>query len=395
MVAVLEGAMESAARKSVDLPADELNVEFDKETCEYKVMAKLEVVESNPEKCPNRIDLETAKARIPNAKVGDVVDWEVTPKNFGRIAAQAAKQAMMSQIRRVEKEIVHDEFKEFVGKIVHGVVRRYDSGNVIVDMGKAEGTLSYKDKIPHENYMPGDRINALLVRIEPSGSGPSLILTRTSKNFVKCLFEREVSEIHDGIVEIKEIAREPGSRTKIAVASNDERVDPIGACVGMRGTRVKSITAELGGEKIDIVEYSDDLRQFVANALQPAKLSEIEVLENEDTVNVKVESDQLSLAIGKRGQNVRLTSKLIRMKVNISAVEKEEEASFEEKLGQMVDSLTETLNLDKGIIEKLVRNGFTSVDGLKEAGKSDLSAIDDLSEEEVDAVVEALEKVEE
>jgi N utilization substance protein A len=395
MVHVLEEAMESAARKSVDLPADELNVEFDQDTCEYRVMAKLEVVESNPEKSQNRIELETAKSRYPNAKVGDVVDWEVTPENFGRIAAQAAKQAMMSKIRRVEKEIVNDEFKEFLGQIVHGVVRRYDAGNVVVDLGKAEGILSYKDKIPHESYMPGDRINALLVRIEPTGSGPSLILTRTNKDFVKRLFEREVSEIHDGIVEIKEIAREPGSRTKIAVLSNDERVDPIGACVGMRGTRVKSITSELGGEKIDIVEYSDDLKQFVANALQPAKLAGIEVIEDESTVDVTVDSDQLSLAIGKRGQNVRLTSKLIRMKVNISAAEAEEKVSFEDQITQAVDSLAEKLHLDKATIEKLVQNGFTSVDGLKEAGETDLAAIDVLTEEEVAAVLEALGKVEE
>ncbi len=344
----------------------------------------------NPDKCPNCIDLETARERFPEAKIGDVVDWEVTPKNFGRIAAQAAKQALMTRIRRIEKEVVHDEFEGLLGQLVNGVVRRYDSGNVIVDLGKAEGVLSYKDKIPGESYMPGDRINAMLVRIESAGSGPSLILTRTNKDFVKRLFEREVSEIHDGIVEIKALAREPGARTKIAVASNDSHVDPIGACVGMRGMRVKSITSELGGEKIDIVEFDDDLRQFVSNALQPAKLAGIKFDDSGDVVYVTVEPDQLSLAIGKHGQNVRLTSKLIQKLVKISPVEEAAEVSFEEKLSKMVDSLAETLKIDRAIIEKLVQNGFTSVDGLKEADESDLLAIEGLSDDDVKVVSEAL-----
>ncbi len=395
MVEVLEGAMVSAARKSVDQPADDLEVQFDKDTGEYKVWAKLEVVKENNEKCPNCIAIDKALTRFPKTKEGDIIEWEVTPGNFGRIAAQAAKQAMMQQIRRAEKEIVNDEFRELTGQIVNGIVRRYESGNVIVDMGKAEGVLSYKDKIPNENYMPGDRINALLIKIEGSGSGPSLILSRTNKDFVKRLFEREVSEIHDGIVEIKAIAREPGSRTKIAVLSKDEHVDPIGACVGMRGMRVKNITGELGGEKIDIIEYDDDLHKFIGNALQPAKLKNIDIDADSNIVNISVDQDQLSLAIGKRGQNVRLTSKLISRKVNISGVEGLEEESFEEKLKHIVDSLAEMLHLDKSIIEKLVSNGFASIDGIKEVEAADLLELDGIEQADVDKITNALENFEE
>lgn len=395
MVSVLEGALVSAARKSVDQPADDLKVDFDKDTGEYKVWAQLEVVDDNDEKSPNVIAFEKARSRFPNVNLGETIEWEVTPSNFGRIAAQTAKQAMMQQIRRAEKEIVHDEFKEQLNQIVNGVVRRYDSGNVIVDMGKAEGVLSYKDRIPNENYMPGDRINALLIRIESTGSGPSIILSRTNKVFVQRLFEREVSEIHDGIVEIKAIAREPGMRTKIAVHSNDEHVDSIGACVGMRGMRVKNITNELGGEKIDIIKYDENLHNFVTNALQPASLLSISTDEESHTVNITVEQDQLSLAIGKRGQNVRLTSKLIGWKVNITGAEKEEEPSFEEKIEQAVAAISEQMGLESDLVEKLVRNGYASIEGIKEAEQADLEAIEDLSADDLKTVMAAIKDINE
>jgi len=390
MVSVLEGALVSAARKSVDQPADDLNVEFDSNTGEYKVWAKLIVVDDEKPKCPNCIPLEKAHTRFPDSITGDVVDWEVTPSNFGRIAAQSAKQAMMQQIRRAEKEVVHDEFKEQIGQIVNGTVRRYEAGNVVVDLGKAEGVLFYKDRIPDENYMPGDRINAILIKIDSSMQGPNIVLSRTNKDFVKALFEREVSEINDGIVEVKGIAREAGKRTKIAVHSNDEHIDPIGACVGMRGMRVKSITNELGGEKIDIVKFDDDLSKYVANALQPATLTSISINEKVRTINVLVEQDQLSLAIGKRGQNVRLTSRLIGWKVNITGAEKVEELSFEEKIENIVSDLSKELKLDCAITEKLVRSGYASVDGIREAGKGDLEDIENMSTEDVDAIMEAL-----
>lgn len=387
LIDAIEKAILSASKKSIH-PANDVEVKIDRVSGLIKAWAKLEVVESSPT-C-DQILIAVAKERYPNAKLGDVIKWEVTPKNFGRIAAQYAKNTIMNQLRKAEKEIVLEEFKDRVGQIVSGVVRRFESGNIIVDMQKAEGVLMPKDKIPGESYMQGDRINALLKKIDPSGAGPSLILSRVSDEFIRRLFEREVSEIHDGIVQIKAIARESGSRTKIAVFSSDSHVDPIGACVGMRGMRVKNITAELGGEKIDIIRYDEDVKVFASNALQPAVLKTLEIDEATRTINIKVAPDQLSLAIGKRGQNVRLTSKLIGWKININSDEPVVEITFEEKLGQTIASLSETLKLDKAIAEKLVNGGFLSVESLKSVEVSDLSKIQNFSEEDVQKVVEAL-----
>ncbi len=390
LVDAIEKAILSASKKSIH-PANDLEVKIDLTTGQIKAWAKLEAVESNPN-C-DQILLTAARERFPNTKLGEVLKWEVTPKNFGRIAAQYAKNTIMNQLRKAEKEIVFEEFKERIGQIVSGVVRRFEAGNIIIDMQKAEGVLSPKDKIPGESYMQGDRINAILKKIDPSGSGPSLMLSRVSDDFIKRLFEREVSEIHDGIVQIKAIAREPGSRTKIAVLSSDPHVDPVGACVGMRGMRVKNITSELGGEKIDIVPFDPDLRVFAAKALQPAALKSVELDEASKTLNIKVASDQLSLAIGKRGQNVRLTSKLLGWKININPEEVETEMTFEEKLGQTIESLSGILKIDAEIAKKLVSGGFLTVEGLKGVDDSEISKIQGLSEDEVEAVQKALKKL--
>jgi len=392
MLSVLHGAIKSAARKSIDLPADQLDVEFDNTTGEYKVIAHLQVVENKASNESNLIKLEQAKERYPDVKTGDFVYWEVTPANFGRIAAQAAKQAMMQQIRRAEKEVVMEEFQELIGQIVNGVVRRYESGNVIVDLGKAEGVLSYKDKLPNETYYPNDRINALLKKVDMNGSGVNIILSRTHNDFVRRLFEREVAEISDGIVKVMAIARDPGQRTKIAVSSEDPHIDPIGACVGLRGMRVRSITNELGGEKIDIIQYSDNLKEYVANALQPASLEHIEIDNN--TIDILVKSDQLSLAIGKKGQNVRLTSRLLNSKVNISAAE-DENLTFAEQVRKTVGDISDRLNIDNDIAEKLVNHGFNSIEGLKSAEISDIEDIEDLSEDEIETVLSSINNIKE
>ncbi len=390
LIEAIEKAILSASKKSIH-PASDLEVKIDRNSGQIKAWAKLQVVESKPT-C-DQILMNVAKERYPSAKLGDIVKWEVTPKNFGRIAAQYAKNTIMNQLRKAEKEIVFEEFKDRIGQIVSGVVRRFDAGSIIIDMQKAEGVLSPKDKIPGETYMQGDRINAILKKIDPSGSGPSLLLSRTSDDFIKRLFEREVSEIHDGIVQIKAIAREPGSRTKIAVFSSDAHVDPVGACVGMRGMRVKNITTELGGEKIDIVPFDEDLKVFATKALQPAALKLIEVDEAAKTLNIKVTPDQLSLAIGKRGQNVRLTSKLLGWKININPEEAVEEVSFEEKLGQTIELLSETLKIDKEIAQKVVSGGFLSVENLKGVEASEISKIEGLSEEDVKKVMQSLKKL--
>ncbi|OGV38031.1 MAG: transcription termination factor NusA [Lentisphaerae bacterium GWF2_49_21] len=390
LIEAIEKAILSASKKSIH-PASELDVKIDRTSGQIKAWAKLQAVESKPT-C-DQILLSVARERYPNAKVGEIVKWEVTPKNFGRIAAQYAKNTIMNQLRKAEKEIVFEEFKDRIGQVVSGVVRRFEAGSIIIDMQKAEGVLSPKDKIPGETYMQGDRINAILKKIDPSGSGPSLLLSRVSDDFIKKLFEREVSEIHDGIVQIKAIAREPGSRTKIAVQSTDAHVDPVGACVGMRGMRVKNITTELGGEKIDIVPFDEDIKVFASKALQPAALKLIEVDEAAKTLNIKVATDQLSLAIGKRGQNVRLTSKLLGWKININAEEVVVETTFEEKLGQTIESLSETLKIDKEIAQKLVSGGFLSVEGLKAVDAADISKIQGLDEDEAKKVLQSLKKL--
>jgi len=388
LMEALEKALVSAARKSVDQPATELSVTFDAKKGEFKVVSQLEVVAASP--TVDQITLDKARTRYPKAKLGDKVAWEATPRNFGRIAAQAAKQAMMQQFRQAEKGIAYEEFKGSLGQIVSGVVRRYEAGNLIVDLQKAEGILTYKERIPGENYSPGDRISALLVDINTTGSGPTLVLSRARPEFVQRLFEREVAEIHDGVVVIKAIAREAGSRTKLAVDSTDPHVDPIGACVGMRGMRVKNITGELGGERIDIIRYEADLSRFVASALQPATLKTVTINEAEKAIYITVEEDQLSAAIGRRGQNVRLTAKLVGWKVHITGAAKEAAVSFEEQLAKAVAALAEKLQLPAELAGKLVHGGFVTIDGLREAERADLLAVDGLGEDEVDQILAAL-----
>ena len=329
---------------------------------------------------------------MPDVKLGDVVEWEVTPSNFGRIAAQTARQAIMQQLRKAEKDIVRDEYIDKVEHIVNGIVRRIESGNIIVDLGKAEGILTAKHKIFGEHYMPGDRINALLLKVDTLSAGPSLILSRTAPEFVVRLFEREVSEIHDGVVEVMGIAREAGSRSKIAVRSKDNRVDPIGACVGMRGMRVKNITTELGGERVDIIRYDEDIRTYAINAMQPAKPSAIQVDKEKRSLDVMVTPDQSKLAYGKKAQNVRLCAKLLGWSINIHTLNEEnKEESFEEKIARAVQDLSAALEVDTAIAEILVSHGFLTLEGLREAGPDEIRAIDGLDEEDVRQIIAALE----
>jgi N utilization substance protein A len=390
LVEAVEQALLSASRKSIH-PAKDLEVKVDSNTGDIRAWAKLEVVESNPNS--DQLLIGRAKEKFPDVKLGEIVNWEVTPRNFGRIAAQTAKQAIMQQLRKAEKAIVKEEFQDKIGDIVSGIVRRFEAGNIIVDFMKAEGVLPSREKIPGEQYMQGDRISALLSKVDTAGAGPSLILSRTSPNFVKRLFEREVTEIHEGVVEIKGIAREAGGRTKIAVKSNEPRIDAIGACVGMRGMRVKNITGELSGERIDIVEFDEDIKKYVANSMQPAKLKKIEVDEGSKSMDVLVDPDQSRLAYGKKAQNVRLTSKLLGWNIKIIVDEEIKEASFEEKLHQAIESLSEAMDLDEELVGKLVKNGYISVDGIKASSREDLSSIDDMTEEDIDRIFASLENL--
>jgi len=385
----LEKAIATAARKDPMNPPM-IEVKINPQTGEIKSFAEMEVVEKLP--ANGQISLEDAEKINPAIKVGDKITVEIKPRDLGRIAAQTARQVMLQQLRKAEKAIVQQEFMEKLNQIVSGTVRRIEAGNIIVDMQKAEGILKREDQIPGERYSQGDRINAIIREIESKGAGPSLILSRSSVEFVRRLFEREVTEIHNGIVQIKGIAREPGSRTKIAVTSSDPHIDPIGACVGIRGMRVKNITNELSGEKIDIIKYDEGIKNFVTNALQPASIKDIDINEKAKSLIVKVQSDQFALTLGRKGQNLRLTSRLTGWKIDILEV-KDESTSFEEKLEQTIISLAEHLGVDIEIARKLVNSGYLTLEGLLAGDLSDIQKIEGLGKEEAELVADAVKKI--
>ena len=388
LIKAVEGALMTASKKSVS-PAKDLRIEIDRKTCDIKALAKVQVVERV--RAPHdEISLVTAQRIKPDAKLGDFLEVEVTPKNFGRIAAQTAKQAILNRIRQAERDKVFDEYKNRIGDIVSGTVRRFERSDVILGLdGFAEALLPAKERVPIEEYQVGDKIRALVLDVTSDASGTRIVLTRSHPDFVKRLFELEVSEINDKTVEMRGIAREPGFRSKIAVVSRDEKVDPVGACVGMRGIRVKNIVRELSGEKIDIVRWNEDIKVFVTNALAPAKLTKVAVDEATHTVNVIVAPDQLSLAIGKKGQNARLTSKLTGWKIDI---QKDESAiGFEEKVANAVAALAAIDGIGSARAEQLVHSGFLTVDGILAAELEDLQAIEGFTEEDAAAVRAAAE----
>ncbi len=398
LIEAVQKALKSAAKKGLNA-ATELDVNIDELTGEIKVIAQLEVVECLLDKNQLAVEHDEAVKKYPEVEIGDYVEWSVTPKNFGRIAAQTAKQAIMQQIRQAEKENVKIEFEDKVGEIVNGVVRRFDHGDIIVDINKAEAVLGRREKMHGEQYMVGERVTALLKKIDTETSGPGLILSRISPRFVAKLFELEVSEIHENVVKIKGVAREAGLRTKIAVDSTEDHVDPIGACVGMRGMRVRNITDELNGERVDIIRYSDDVAVYVKNALQPAELTSVDVNEDEHILNVFVTKEQSRLAFGKKAQNVRLASKLMGWSINIETINEEEmfedsiEESMEERRMQIAEELAEALGLENYITLALVNNGFLSVEGLSEASEEVIDAIEGLDEEDIEILKASLKAI--
>ena len=367
---LVESALQVAGRKSIGRVRD-LRVEINRKTLEIKAFASIQVVDFVRNR-DEEISLDDAQAKYPgkNYKLGDLIEIEVTPRNFGRIAAQTAKQAIIQKLRMAEKDKVYAAYKDHVGAIVTGTVRRFDRSDVFVDLGDAEGVMPSKERVPSEEYQIGDRIRFLLLNLDAQAQGTQLTLSRANPDFIKKLFELEVSEIADGTVEIKGIAREAGFRTKIAVHSNDEKVDPVGACVGLRGQRVKNIVRELSGEKVDIVKWSTDIKTFVTNSLAPAKLLRLEVDEIENAVKVIVEADQLSLAIGKKGQNARLTAKLTGWKVDIQ--KDEGDITFEEKIARATDQLAAVEGIGREHAEKLVASGFLTLEGILAAEIQDL-----------------------
>lgn len=315
----LETALITAYRKNYGT-AQNAKVYINKETGAIKVMAqKVVVPEVHDEKM--EISLEDAQKINSLYQLGDIVEVEITPKKFGRIAAQTAKQVVVQKIREAERGILYEDFLAKENDIIVGVVTRADKKNLLIDLGRMETTLPVSEQIPGESYKPGDRIKLYIVEVKKTTEGPVIIASRTHPGFVKRLFEQEVPEIYDGIVEIKSIAREAGSRTKMAVFSHDEKVDPVGACVGFKGARVQAVVNELKGEKIDIVKWSKDIGEFISNALSPANIIRVEINESEKAAKVFVPEYQLSLAIGKEGQNARLAAKLTGWKIDINGIE--------------------------------------------------------------------------
>lgn len=329
----IEAALISAYKRNFS-SAQNVRVSLSRDTGEYKVYAIKTVVEDAEDEI-TEISLAQARTIKPDYEVGDVIEIEVTPANFGRIAAQTAKQVVVQRIREAERGIIYEEFQSREDDIITGLVQRVENRNVYIDLGKTEAVLTPAEQIPTESYEHGDRIKAYIVEVKKTSKGPQIVVSRTHPGLLKRLFELEVPEIQEGVVEIKSVAREPGNRSKIAVWSKDEAVDPVGACVGHRGLRVQAIVDELGSEKIDIVKWSEDPAKFIANALSPAKVVSVAVNEAEKVSRVVVPDYQLSLAIGKDGQNARLAAKLTSWKIDIKSETQAASEQLDENMNEV------------------------------------------------------------
>jgi transcription termination/antitermination protein NusA len=354
MIAAIVNALKTAALKGVN-SGQELKIDINPKNGQLKAWSLLKVVDSisNPK---TEIHIEKAQLFKPGAQLGEFIEKEIDPATLGRIAAQTARQAVMQKVRQFEKERIYDDFKDMVGDIVSGVVRRRERSDLFIDLGKAEATLPGKEQVPGEEYQPGERIRCLLLAIESTPRGPEVILTRASPKFVRRLFELEVTEIADGTVKIEAFAREPGYRTKIAVSTSDPKVDPVGACVGARGARVKTIVRELGGEKIDIIRYFSDPKEMVIEALKPAVPRDIVFDEKNHRILVKVATDDLAVAIGKGGKNVRLTSRLLGWRLEVE----EFKTTSDDPRAVAIASLTKTFAIEPAAAERLVAIGINS-----------------------------------
>jgi N utilization substance protein A len=385
LIGAVQEALLSAAKKAVG-PARELRVVIDQKNGDIKAFAKL-IVADKVISVHDQISVFDARRIKPDAIVGEEIEKEVTPTGFGRVASQFAKQALMQKIRQAEKSMIFAEFKDRVGEIISGTVRRFERSDVILDLGKYEALLPNRERVPTEEYQVGERIRCYVKAVEEGPHGPEIILSRADPQFIIKLFKLEVSEINDGTIEIKGIAREPGFRTKMAVYSRDPKVDPVGACVGMRGQRVKNIVRELNNEKVDVIPWSADVKSFVTKALEPAQLKTIELDEVRKRVKIMVSEDQLSLAIGKRGQNARLTARLTGWEVDIDA-EHIVTKGFDEKVAEAVAALAAIPGLTREQADALVHAGVTRLEDLLSAEAGDISDIPQVGENAA-AILEA------
>jgi len=380
VISAMEDAIAKAARARYGSETD-VHAEIDAKKGELRLSRHMLVVE-NVENSANQISLEDARRANPGAQIGDTIADTLPPLEYGRIAAQSAKQVIVQKVREAERDRQYQEFKDRIGDIVNGAVKRVEYGSVIVDLGRGEAIIRRDEMLPREVFRNGDRVRAYIFDVRRETRGPQIFLSRTHPQFMAKLFAQEVPEIYDGIVEIKAVARDPGSRAKIGVISRDSSVDPVGACVGMRGSRVQAVVNELQGEKIDIIPWSPDIATFVVNALAPAEVSKVVIDEDRERIEVVVPdtNNQLSLAIGRRGQNVRLASQLTGWDIDILTEQEESErrqADFENSTRVFM----EALNVDEVVGQLLASEGFTSVEELAMVDAKELASIEGFDEE--------------
>jgi N utilization substance protein A len=373
VLVAMEQAIQKAGRSKYGHEHD-IRAQIDRKTGEIKLIRVQEVVD-NVENEYTQIPVKSAQRKKPDAKVGDLLVDELPPIDFGRIAAQTAKQVIVQKVRESERKRQFDEFKDRKSEIVNGLVKRVEFGNITVDLGRGEAMLRRDELLPRETFRTGDRVRAIIFDVREEQRGPQIFLSRTHPDFMAKLFAQEVPEVYDGIIEIKSVARDPGSRAKIAVMSNDSGIDPVGACVGMRGSRVQAVVQELQGEKIDIIPWSQDPATFVVNALAPAEVSKVVIDEDTQRIEVVVPDDQLSLAIGRRGQNVRLASQLTGFDIDILTDAQESERRQEEFKSRS-QMFMDALDVDDVIAHLLVTEGFASVEEVAYVPVEDLAEIE-------------------
>ena len=386
LIALVEEAIATALTREVK---SQVKVCINRKNGEMRAWSVRNIVETVTDPALE-ITLADAARLQPGAELGGELREEIPSAKLSRIAAQTCGQVIRQKLRQAEKQRICEDFEDKVGQLLSGTVRRIEHGDVYIDFGRAEGCMERKERLVGEEYHPGDHTTVQLVKINALESGPSLYVSRATPDFIRRMFEREVSEIATGMVEIKAIAREPGSRTKIAVAATSPKVDPVGACVGVRGNRVRVILQELNGEKVDIVPWDASPARYVANALQPAKLVGVKVDEEKKQVYVSAGEGQLSLAIGKRGQNARLASRLTGWNINIAKVEETTgEETFEAKMHQATDALAAVAGIERQEAEILVKNGFVTIAGILAGDVADLAALEGIGAERAEAIMNA------
>ena len=378
VIQAMEDAIQKAAKSRYGAEND-IRCEIDPRTGDTRLARVLAVVE-NVENDSTEITLEDAKRRNPEAKIGDLIAEPLPPLDFGRVAAQNAKQVIVQKVREAERARQYNEYKDRVGEIINGTAKRVEYGNVIVDLGRAEGIIRRDEMIPRENVRYGDRVRAYIYDVRQEQRGPQIFLSRARPEFMSKLFAMEVPEIYDGVVEIKSVARDPGSRAKIAVISKDSSIDPVGACVGMRGQRVQAVVNELQGEKVDIIQWRQDAAEFIVNALAPAEVTKVVLDEDSNRIEVVVPESQLSLAIGRRGQNVRLASQLTGWDIDI-LTEQEESERRQKEFAERSQVFMEALDVDEVIAQLLVTEGFATVEEVAFVELSEIAHIEGFDED--------------